>query len=768
MSKKVINKSLTKKKVNKFDTGSWKQNWQGANLGGAISTTVGGAANVATNAISLANSGDSSKLDNTLNQQQAKLDALQFQKYTASNRAELLNQMQNTQFADTSDFEETMSLVDAGGPTGGDWATGIISGAAAGAAAGSMIAPPWGTIGGIIVGAGAAAAGLGARQANAKLDLKEFELEQERNKAEAEITNNNIREAAVNQNNQIAQRELTDFRLANINADGGPIHIKKSKVGTFTAAAEHRGLGVQEFANKVIAHPENYTEAMRRKAQFAHNAARFKHSYGGPLYNLSGDFTNGLVFIDEGGTHEQNPMEGVMVGVDNEGTPNLVEEGEIIFNDYVFSNRLKPTKKILEDGGFKPIYENWTFAKIAEDLQRESSERPNDIISINTLNDNMNRLITLQEQIREKKKTNSYKCGGKVNKYLPGGDLDNYSYMPENVYYEYLMKNPAYTKFSNSINTSLDVPTFKRPAIYSDSNFAAKNSRNNSTVKMVDIDFNNVGPKLEDHSQVIDISEDLVDGFEYEDIVVPDIKKNSKYEFLNNAGRYFPALTNLTSAIVNASQDPKKDFMDYSHLDNAFDYYKGIPTVTYNPIGGKKVFKPSDSSLVTNQILADAAANRRAVGEAATTASQKAGLLASMNPKVAAGLAAAEQQFKDADFARDMQVGQFNLGIDTANTQGSMQAQTANQQRGSIIANAAANMAAQKIGIDQYNKALLDKHSQAVSGSVGALSNDIAGIATENYWRNVIKDNPVYAEMLAKSGMKVANGGMLTRKKRRK
>lgn len=34
------------------------------------------------------------------------------------------------------------------------------------------------------------------------------------------------------------------------------------------------------------------------------------------------------------------------MGVDPEGTPNLVEEGEVIFNDYVFSNRLKVPKAV--------------------------------------------------------------------------------------------------------------------------------------------------------------------------------------------------------------------------------------------------------------------------------------------------------------------------------------------------------------------------------------------------------------------------------------
>lgn len=136
-------------------------------------------------------------------------------------------------------------------------------------------------------------------------------------------------------------------------------------------------------------------------------------AYGGDLL-LSGDFSNGITFINEGGIHEENPYEGVPIGVDNEGTPNLVEEGEVIFNDYVFSNRLYPNKKLLEEYNFPIKYRKLTFAEIAEDLQKESSERPNDKISLDGLNMLMNKLITIQEEIRSKqpKKGNRFDIGG--------------------------------------------------------------------------------------------------------------------------------------------------------------------------------------------------------------------------------------------------------------------------------------------------------------------------------------------------------------------
>lgn len=55
------------------------------------------------------------------------------------------------------------------------------------------------------------------------------------------------------------------------------IHIKKSKEGTFTAAAKRHDMSVQAFAARVLAHPENYSPAMRKKANFARNARKWSH-----------------------------------------------------------------------------------------------------------------------------------------------------------------------------------------------------------------------------------------------------------------------------------------------------------------------------------------------------------------------------------------------------------------------------------------------------------------------------------------------------------
>lgn len=55
----------------------------------------------------------------------------------------------------------------------------------------------------------------------------------------------------------------------------GGIHIAPSKRGTFTAAATKHGMGVQEFASRVLRNKDSYSPAMVKKANFARNASKW-------------------------------------------------------------------------------------------------------------------------------------------------------------------------------------------------------------------------------------------------------------------------------------------------------------------------------------------------------------------------------------------------------------------------------------------------------------------------------------------------------------
>ena len=184
-------------------------------------------------------------------------------------------------------------------------------------------------------------------------------------------------------------------------AKGGGIYIKPSKRGTFTAAATKHGMGVQEFANKVLANKEDYSPAMVKKANFARNASKW-HAFGGDLMTNGATWDNGFTYVGNGGSHESNPNEGVQVGIDPQGIPNLVEEGEVIWNDYVFSKRLKvprafKAKYKLKDGGLL------SFADAAKKFAEENKERPNDPISKRGRDALLTALMDQQEEVRLKK-----------------------------------------------------------------------------------------------------------------------------------------------------------------------------------------------------------------------------------------------------------------------------------------------------------------------------------------------------------------------------
>lgn len=216
------------------------------------------------------------------------------------------------------------------------------------------------------------------------------------------------------------EKQSTLNMLANYSALGGPIHIKPSKRGTFTAAASRHNMGVQAFANRVLANKEDYSPAMVKKANFARNAARW-HADGGFLTH-GGIFNNGVTIIGNGDSHENNPYEGVQMGVDPQGVPNLVEENEVIWNDYVFSDRLKASKETKAKYKLRGNKE-MSFADVAKKLSKESEERPNDPISKRGLEANLIQLAMEQENIRMKKVNKNKES----NKFEKGGDIDNIS-----------------------------------------------------------------------------------------------------------------------------------------------------------------------------------------------------------------------------------------------------------------------------------------------------------------------------------------------------
>ena len=90
----------------------------------------------------------------------------------------------------------------------------------------------------------------------------------------------------------------------------GGIHIKKANRGKFTESANRAGMGVQEYARHILANKENYSSTQVKRANFARNAAKWKHQLGGypmpPQMQSDNTFVQPVPFM-------QPPAQGVPV-----------------------------------------------------------------------------------------------------------------------------------------------------------------------------------------------------------------------------------------------------------------------------------------------------------------------------------------------------------------------------------------------------------------------------------------------------------------------
>ena len=150
--------------------------------------------------------------------------------------------------------------------------------------------------------------------------------------------------------------------------------------------------------------------------------------FGGGIYTKGANFDTGVSYINNGGTHEENPYEGVQMGVDSQGIPNLVEEGEVKWQDYMFSNRLivprgkrgnygKRARKYAEGGKLakgkgvdvpyeslvlKP-YEGLTFAEAAKKIiKKNGADERDDAITMRGVDAQLSVLAGIQEKERQK------------------------------------------------------------------------------------------------------------------------------------------------------------------------------------------------------------------------------------------------------------------------------------------------------------------------------------------------------------------------------
>lgn len=369
-----------------------------SNFMGQAGNVVGGITSIIDSSLKNAQIADTTGIENNIKD----LRDTDFSEATDSNS--LINSYNNLNF-----LKDDYSWKDVRGISNSELFGNTLSAIGSGAMAGASVGGPYGAIAGAAIGLGGGLAGIFTGKNKAKKRARFL------NQA-AEAANNMAIDNYDFQVNDVMQNNARNAMQYAYAAEGGPINIKKKNRGKFTASAKRAGMGVQEFARHVLANKDKYSSTLVKRANFARSSAGWKHALGGYIKDRDnmydsllesqthgGDFSNGVTFINNGGTHEQNPFGGVPMGIAPDGQPNLVEEGEVLYNDYAFSNRLYPTDKELEEYHLPKKYEGYTFALIAEKMSKESAERHNDPISKRGLEASLGKLASLQEEQRMKK-----------------------------------------------------------------------------------------------------------------------------------------------------------------------------------------------------------------------------------------------------------------------------------------------------------------------------------------------------------------------------
>ena len=526
-----------------------------------------------------------------------------------------------------------------------------------------------------------------------------------------------------------------------------------SSWGIFSGKSKAKGLANSLNAMATLANSDNI-EQYNRAMMMANNNiydnlyGNFA-AYGGnlnmdiPNYQThGGDFFNGVTKINEGGTHEENPNGGIIMGIDEKGVPNLVEEGEVIYNDYVYSNRLTPDEEMLKKFNLPSKYKGKTYSYIAEDLSKESEETPLDAISKRGLQANMAKLATIQELHRDALGKSGDNRLVKGNQAAFGGR-----------FYDGLadisgVNIDAYTKAQRQIDDYI-------------SDYTSKYLENPD---FRDLSLLELQKPSEFKYQIPDLK---ATPLTQPKIKTPQIT-DTKTKPLPTSMRYAPIAISGAATLNSLLAKP-----DYENANIIRDAAKNIPhsVIPFNRIYNNYSYRPIDTDYILNQVKAQAGATNRAILNSNLNAgSAMAGLLSSgYNTQRAIGNAL--MQAENINDARRKEAAQMQTAVDQYNSQGLTNVAKANADlsfnRANMRNTLLSNYATMREGIDNALE-------QSRSANLTNFADNLGNLGRENVnwnWLQGLKDSGYFNRLnesmdYNKEGRRISKYGGKIRKRR--
>ena len=420
--------------------------------------------------------------------------------------------------------------------------------------------------------------------------------------------------------------------------------------------------------------------------------AKNLNAFGGDLMTNGATWDNGFTYIGNGGSHEANPNEGVQVGIDPQGTPNLVEEGEVIWNDYVFSKRLKVPQSFrdkykLKNGG--PI----SFADAAKKFAEENKERPNDPISKKGRDTLLNTLMDQQEDVRLKKQQRESKA--QFNSLTPDEQLGIMQMAQQNT-----MPVGPEDKYNNIEENTMINPSEEEQVPITASHGGRLFSKGGDT----------------------DSEED----------------NKKKIPLQQTFSRYAPIIGSGIGVLTDAlgiTNTP--DFSSAEAIEKAAERVGTPSLIKAKTIGNRLTYTPFDTNYYANRI----APQTRAIADnimdsaAGNSAQAMAGLL-TLDRNAATQMGDLFRKAEEYNLEQRAKVTDFNRATDIFNAQQALTADRANQQEKRQAAAAYAAGIAQAEALKQKAKQVSDN---ARSTNLTNFLQGLGDIGRENEQRNWLK-----------------------------
>lgn len=715
-------------------SGQFSNAFKRENLGSSIGSIGGAIGGMAQTGISNAQIADTSGIE-------SQIEAQKNMTIGASSNEDLLSE-----WGSWTKVKDDYTWKDVRGGNTGQRLTGTLGAAGQGAAAGASVGGPIGAIVGGVVGLGSAIGGwLGG---NRKAKRRARRLNREAKEAnERALSSFEERANTIDTQN--------DFNiLANFSAYGGPLEFGSGAIGyefdnrylnnqemsaiskqrltslpnsfqalpemnTYNAFAEGGGLSREknygskkkpypsvpsgDFAGPHRSYPiptkADARDALRLAGLHGNKSVRRKvlakypslKAFGGWLNTQGGDFTNGVTFIDEGGSHEENPYQGIQIGVDPEGAPNLVEQGEVVYDDYVFSNRMEIPDDIRKEYKLR----GKTFAKAAKSAQRESEERPNDPLSTKGLQAAMERIAEAQEEVRNRERIKNIKS----NRFDKGGPI-----------------NPA-PIFTNPYLENSELPN-------EIGGFTAYGTTFGNA-PMTKEELNNFEKNRRDYMKSLDNEE-----------------RGRKRQTWT---RYAPIIGSGLASLSDLFSRP-----DYGSADMIGGVGLGAEAAGYAPIGNYLSYRPLDRDFYINKMNQQAAATRRGLMNTSggNRLNAQAGILAA-DYNYGQNMGNLARQAEEYNQQLRERVEAFNRGTNMFNTETGLKASMFNAESRNAAKRARLGQATTAA---QMRQAIKDQDAARRSANITNFLQGLGDMGWENFNANMINSNPALYYNLASSG----------------